>query len=397
MVETFLEGLQLHQGWRPSKDDCTLVEEEEGEDREVGFTQTCEQGDGEGALRSRLVTRRRVSLQYRGGGRKIERREERELSTQLRPNVGLLTISSTSFVSQHDVDPTTEYDKVALEDGEGKKLGTLKDEEDEETLLEKGKMLLVTLNKAKSGSVEAASSFLHLKVFLDNLNGENTEIFLTKFKTKKAFKHVVEAAAGSKNPFLQAAIFDLLVKDKKKKHLLERFLVGLSFSHPREEVVKELKSRLKDVDEEARETMLMAACKLQAGLDGWDDLVRVAGESCSSLAGCHRTLTNCVLAIGKEGQEGELVNVVRTGEAAARERALSALGRRDVVGRVGKAEVETLLIKTMLAETSSYEEKVAALSSIVIGGPSRDEKFDYIDCANKKHIIYNHCLVSDKV
>ena len=109
-------------------------------------------------------------------------------------------------------------------------------------------------------------------------------------------------------------------------------------------------------------------------MDGWDDLVRVAGESCSSLAGCHRTLTNCVLAIGKEGQEGELVNVVRTGEAAARERALSALGRRDVVGRVGKARVETLLIKTMLAETSSYEEKVAALSSIVIGGPSRDEK-----------------------
>ena len=378
MVETFLEGLQLHQGWRPSKDDCRVVEEEEeegeGEDRKVGFTQACEQGEGEGALRSRLVTRRRVSLQYSIGGRKIERREERELSTQLRPNVGLLTISSTSIVSQHDVHPTTEYDKVALEDGEGKKLGTLKDEEDEEALLEKGKMLLVTLNKAKSGSVEAASSFLHLKVFLDNLNGENTEIFLTKFKTKKAFKHVVEAAAGSKNPFLQAAIFDLLVKDKKKKHLLERFLVGLSFSHPREEVVKELKSRLKDVDEEARETMLMAACKLQAGLDGWDDLVRVAGESCSSLAGCHRTLTNCVLAIGKEGQEGELVNVVRTGEAAARERALSALGRRDVVGRVGKAEVETLLIKTMLAETSSYEEKVAALSSIVIGGPSIDEK-----------------------
>ena len=135
--------------------------------------------------------------------------------------------------------------------------------------------------------------------------------------------------------------------------------------------------------------MLMAACKLQGGLHGWDDLVRVAGESCSTVASCHRTLTNCVLAIGKEGQEGELVNVVRTGEAAARERALSALGRREVVGREGKAEVETLLMKTMMAETSSYEEKVAALSSSVIGGPSIDEKKDYIDCATR-NIDMNH-------
>ena len=217
LVKTHLEGLQVHQGWRPKEVGCTLVEEEEA-DRKVGFIQNCEEGEGEGALSSRLVTQRHVSLQYKTGGRTIERREQRELSTQLRPEVGLLTISTTSLTFLDDVEPTTEYDKVALEGWNGKDLETVKKEgEDEEVVVEKGKKLLVTLSKAKAGSVEAASNFLHLTAFLDTLDPVSTEAFLKKFKTKKAFKHVVEAAAGSKSPFLQAAVFDLLVADKKKK------------------------------------------------------------------------------------------------------------------------------------------------------------------------------------
>ena len=81
LVKTFLEGSQVHQGWRPKEAGCILVEEEA--ERKVGFTQTCEEGEGEGALSSRLVTRRHVILQYKTGGRKIERREQRELSTHL--------------------------------------------------------------------------------------------------------------------------------------------------------------------------------------------------------------------------------------------------------------------------------------------------------------------------
>ena len=43
LVKTFLEGSQVHQGWRPTTvPGCTLVEEDA--DRKVGFTQTCEQG-----------------------------------------------------------------------------------------------------------------------------------------------------------------------------------------------------------------------------------------------------------------------------------------------------------------------------------------------------------------
>ena len=367
LVKTFLEGSQVHQGWRPKEAGCTLVEEEA--DRKVGFTQTCEQGEGEGALSSRLVTQRRVILQYNTGGRKIERREQRELSTQLRPEVGLLTISTTSLTFLDDVEPTTEYDKVALEGGNGEDLGMVKkEEEDVELVVEKGKKLLVTLSKAKAGSLEAASNFLHLTAFLDTLDPVSTEAFLKKFKTKKAFKHVVEAAAGSKSPFLQAAVFDLLVGDKKKKHLLERFLVGISFTQPREQVVKELVKRLGEVDEEVRETMLLAACKLQGGLDGWiEELGEAAGESCSTPA-CHRTLTNCLLAAGKEGRESELVEIVRKGEGAAVERALVALGgKRGLVGKVGVGEVERLLMEILLAETSTYEQKVAALSSISVG------------------------------
>ena len=366
LVKTHLEGLQVHQGWRPTEPGCTLVEEEEA-DRKVGFTQTCEEGEGEGALTSRLVTHRHVSLQYNTGGRKIERREQRELFTQLRPEVGLLTISTTSLTFLDEVEPTTEYDKVALEGGNGKELETVKkEEEDEEVVVEKGKNLLVTLSKAKAGSVEAASNFLHLTAFLDTLNPVSTEAFLKKFKTKKAFKHVVEAAAGSKSPFLQAAVFDLLVGDKKKKHLLERFLIGISFSQPRAEVVKELVKRLGDVDEEARETMLLAACKLQGGLKGWGQLIGAAGESCSTPA-CHRTLTNCLLAAGKEGRESELVEIVRKGEGAAKERVLVALGKRGLVGNMGAGEVEMLLMETLMAESSTYEQKVAALSSIAMG------------------------------
>lgn len=372
LVKTFLEGSQVHQGWRPTEHGCTLVEEEA--DRKVGFTQTCEQGEGEGALSSRLVTRRHVSLQYNTGGRKIERREQSELSTQLRPEVGLLTISTTSLTFLDDVEPTTEYDQVSLEDGDGEEPEAVKEGKDEEVMVEKGKMLLVTLSKSKAGSVEAASNFLHLTAFLDTLNPISTETFLKKFKTKKAFKHVVEAAAGSKSPFLQAAVFDLLVGDKKKKHLLERFLIGISFSQPREEVVKELLRRLDDVEEEARETMLLAACKLQGGLTGWAELVRAAGKSCSTPAACHRILTNCLLAAGKEGQESELVELVRNGaDGAAVERALVALGRRGLVGKTGAGEVERLLMQTLVAETSTYEQKVAALSSISIGETSHLE------------------------
>ena len=371
-MKTFLEGSQVHQGWRPTEPGCTLVEEEA--DRKVGFTQTCEQGEGEGALSSRLVTRRHVSLQYNTGGRKIERREQSELSTQLRPEVGLLTISTTSLTFLDDVEPTTEYDQVSLEDGDGKEPEAVKEGKDEEVMVEKGKMLLVTLSKSKAGSVEAASNFLHLTAFLDTLNPISTETFLKKFKTKKAFKHVVEAAAGSKSPFLQAAVFDLLVGDKKKKHLLERFLIGISFSQPREEVVKELLRRLDDVEEEARETMLLAACKLQGGLTGWAELARAAGKSCSTPAACHRILTNCLLAAGKEGQESELVELVRNGaDGAAVERALVALGKRGLVGKTGAGEVERLLMQTLVAETSTYEQKVAALSSISIGETSHLE------------------------
>jgi len=370
LVKTHLEGLQVHQGWRPKEVGCTLVEEEA--DRKVGFIQNCEEGEGEGALSSRLVTQRHVSLQYKTGGRTIERREQRELSTQLRPEVGLLTISTTSLTFLDDVEPTTEYDKVALEGWNGKDLETVKKEgEDEEVVVEKGKKLLVTLSKAKAGSVEAASNFLHLTAFLDTLDPVSTEAFLKKFKTKKAFKHVVEAAAGSKSPFLQAAVFDLLVADKKKKHLLERFLIGVSFSQPREEVVKELVKRLGDVDEEARETMLLAACKLQGGLKGWGELMGAAGETCSTPA-CHRTLTNCLLAAGKEGRESELVEMVRKGEGAAVERALVALGKRGLVGKMGMGEVERLLMETLVDETSTYEQKVAALSSISLDNGTVD-------------------------
>ena len=383
-MKTFLEGSQVHQGWRPTTvPGCTLVEEEA--DRKVGFTQTCEQGEGEGTLRSRLVTWRHVSLQYNTGGRKIERREQRELSTHLRPEVGLLTISTTSLTFLDDVEPTTEYDKVSLEGGDGEEPEAIKDDKDEELMVEKGKKLLVTLSKSKAGSVEAASNFLHLSAFLDTLNPASIEAFLKKFKTKKAFKHVVEAAAGSKSPFLQAVVFDFLVGDKKKKHLLERFLIGISFSQPREEVVKELVRRLDDVEEEARETMLLAACKLQGGLKGWGELVRAAGKSCSTPAACHRTLTNCLLAAGKEGRESELVELVRKGEGAAVERALVALGKRGMVGKLGAGEVEKLLLQTMVAETSTYEQKVAALSSISIGDSFHFECITLLASINHGH------------
>ena len=366
-MKTFLEGYQLHEGWRPTEAGCTLVEKEEKEENKiVGFTQTCEQGEGEGVLGSKLVTNRQMSLQYKTEGRTIERMEQRELSTKLRPEVGLITISTTTLTVLDDVDVTTEYNNIAFEGEHGKELGTIKDEEDAEVLMEKGKKLLVTLSKTKAGTVEAASNFLHLRAFLDTLNAVSTEAFLKKFKTKKAFKHVVEAAAGSKSPFLQAAVFDIVVSDKKKKHLLERFLIGVSFTQPREDVVKELLKRLGDVDEEARETMLLAACKLQGGLVRWGELLELAGESCSSPS-CHRTLTNCLLAAGKEGRESELVDLVRNGEGVAGERALVALGKNGIVGKTRVREVERLLMEKLMNESSTFEQKVAALSSISIG------------------------------
>ena len=86
-MKTFLEGYQLHEGWRPTEAGCTLVEKEEKEENKiVGFTQTCEQGEGEGVLGSKLVTNRQMSLQYKTEGRTIERMEQRELSTKLRPD-----------------------------------------------------------------------------------------------------------------------------------------------------------------------------------------------------------------------------------------------------------------------------------------------------------------------
>ena len=75
-----------------------MVEKEEKEENKiVGFTQTCEQGEGEGVLGSKLVTNRQMSLQYKTEGRTIERMEQRELSTKLRPEVGLITISTTTL------------------------------------------------------------------------------------------------------------------------------------------------------------------------------------------------------------------------------------------------------------------------------------------------------------
>ena len=48
------------------------------------------------------------------------------------------------------------------------------------------------------------------------MSKETAEALMSKFKTKKVFKHLVDAAAGSKNIEVHKTIYKVLAKNKNK-------------------------------------------------------------------------------------------------------------------------------------------------------------------------------------
>ena len=82
--------------------------------------------------------------------------------------------------------------------------------------MNKGKKLLVNIAKSNAVSVEGSKSFLSLVSLLKTISKENAELFIKKFLAKKAFKHLIDAAAGSDNIFVHKAVVKALATIKNK-------------------------------------------------------------------------------------------------------------------------------------------------------------------------------------
>jgi hypothetical protein len=325
----------------------------EGE-RTIGYDEHCEEVEGgteavDGLLQSRVVTDREVRLRYgEADGWDVEVREEVRVGSTLADGTGLFALSTASLVFLGAAEHTTQHDETVLtsDDKEEDEM----DKQDVEELLEKGKRLLVKLTKATPTAVEGTRAFLALVALLEPLSRPEGEALIRHFRTKKAFRHVVEAAAGSGNPALQELVLEALVADRKAE-LLERFLVLASLGGAGPGLAASLGAAA-GLGAGPAETALYAACRLQPGGAAVE---RARG-------GDARLLANCLAAGGGPGGAGELLDRL-AGGGQDRERVLAALGRPGVVASEERPLVEARLLEAALGP-GAREERAAALTSL---------------------------------
>ena len=91
------------------------------------------------------------------------------------------------------------------------------DDKDSEELIIEVQRLLVKIQKSKAVSAEGTSAFLSLVALLSSITETHADALISKFKSKKVFKHLVDAAAGSGNIHLHRSLFKVLSKLKSKE------------------------------------------------------------------------------------------------------------------------------------------------------------------------------------
>merc|ERR1712013_575010 len=315
IIDTFLASVNVHQGEIPEENNCKLASFDEEQLR--GYDKTCiYQKKTKDLVRSKVMSQEVLQVHYNDQGRNVERRECVFFGTNMQENIGLVSFSSVKLNLLKALEKTEGNEKDIIADDFRDKM----DIQDQEKITFSVQSLLVKIQKNKAVSLEGSKAFLHLVSVARSITKENADSVIDKFKSKKVFKHLVDAAAGSNNIFLHKSLYKVLSKQKNKA-LLERYLISLSFVNPDEEILSELTKDVENIsekDENVKETAIYTLCHLAGKLSNSDKvvkdvfkLVRDSGPDCKS-GECQKRMVNCVSALASDGFTKQLVQQART-------------------------------------------------------------------------------------
>jgi len=387
IIDTFLASVSVHQGDLTEEDDCSLTNFEEEKLR--GYEKNCVyQKSTKDLVRPKVMSKEVLHVHYSDQGRDVERKECVFFGTNLQDNIGLVSFSSVKLNLIRVLEQTDGKEGHVVGDDLTKEINS----QDTEKIISSVQSLLVQIQKSKAVSVEGSKAFLKLVSLAKSVTKDNAESVINKFKSKKVFKHLVDAAAGSSNLFLHKALYKTLAKQKNKA-LLERYLISLSFLNPEEEILSELAKDVENIpekDNNVKETAIYTLCHLAGKLDNPKELVkevfrlvRDSHPDCKS-ADCQKKMVNCVSALAKDEYTKQLVQQAKTSQdKQAKEMAVVALGKPGLVAAKLTDKVDEELLGIFMNEEQSTVERLAAFNSVRLGNDASKKILDNIGRKDK--------------
>jgi len=387
IIDTFLASANVHEGKVPEESNCKVTSFEEEELR--GYDRTCiYQKKTKELVRSKVMLQEVLQVHYSDQGRNVERRECLFFGTNMQENIGLVSFTSVELNLLKVLEKTEGNEADVIADDLNDKI----DMQDQEMIISSVQSLLVKIQKNKAVSLEGSKAFLHLVSVAKSITKENAESVINKFKSKKVFKHLVDAAAGSNNIFLHKSLYKVLAKQKSKA-LLERYLISLSFVNPDEEILSELARDVENIpekDKNIKETAIYTLCHLAGKLANPGELVkdvfklvRDSGPDCKS-GECQKKMVNCVSALASDGYTKQLVQQAKTSQdKQAKEMAITALGKPGLVAGKMANKVDEELLEIFMNEDQSCVERLAAFNSVKLGNDASKKVLENIGRKDK--------------
>eukprot|EP00092_Neocalanus_flemingeri_P036638 GFUD01039891.1.p1 GENE.GFUD01039891.1~~GFUD01039891.1.p1 ORF type:complete len:830 (-),score=230.17 GFUD01039891.1:47-2536(-) len=388
IIDTFLHATDVHEGKVAEDPGCRVLRLDE--QNLIGFEKHCnlQNVDKKELVTAKVESKEIFHVIYSDEGRNVARRECVFYSTNLQENIGLVSFTSVDL----NLSEVLEVSDGKEENVVGNEIKQEIERGDQEEVINKGKNLMVKIQKTKVVSIEGSKAFLSLVSLLKTISKENAEAFITKFKTKKAFKHLVDAAAGSSNLFVHKTMVKVLSKNKNK-NLLERYLIALGFINPSNDLVSELLRDIENIpekDENVRETGIYSLCHLVGKLEDSENvrkkvfsLVRGSGSDCKSVP-CQRRMVNCVAAMGRDCYTKQLLQQVKSSQdKLAREMAVIALGKPGLVPDKLAKNVAEELLNIFKDDQQNTLQRLAAFNSITLDNDTSIKMIDNLGRNNK--------------